>query len=58
MGISNEMALEFTADGRQCEILWNSRDKEFKNNRKKRDISPLLLEKCYSSVSYLGKGKN
>jgi hypothetical protein len=30
MGISNEMALEFTDDGRQCEILWNSQDKRVK----------------------------
>jgi broad specificity polyphosphatase/5'/3'-nucleotidase SurE len=53
MEFSNEKTLEFIEDYKQYEILWNSRDKEYKNNRKKRDVSALLAEKCFASVTDL-----
>jgi hypothetical protein len=43
--------LEFIEDSRQYEILWNSRDKEHKCNRKKRDILALLAEKYCASFT-------
>jgi hypothetical protein len=51
MELSKEKTLEFIEDYRQYEILWNSRDKEYKNNRKKRGISALLAEKYCASVT-------
>jgi hypothetical protein len=51
MELSNEKTLEFIEGHRQYELLWNSRDKEYSNNTKKRDILALLAEKSCASVA-------
>jgi hypothetical protein len=51
MELSNEKSLQFVEDYRQYKILWNSRDKEYKINRKKRDVLALLAEKYCASVT-------
>jgi hypothetical protein len=51
MELSNENILKFIEDYKQYKILWNSRDKEYKNNRKKRDTLALLAEKYCASVT-------
>lgn len=56
--MSNEMSLDFTDHCRQYAVLWNSLNKEYKDNRKERDFPTLLAETCCSSLSYLSNGKN
>jgi hypothetical protein len=57
MELSNDKTSEFIEDYRQYEILWNSRDKEYKNSRKKRNILALLAEKYCASFTGI-KTKN